>query len=95
MRAVVFTGPGAAPTAQRFQVGGRVFGIGGGGGLADRVVVHERHVAPVPSNLDELAAAAVPEPPLAEVEPGHLMRCHIPTEELRAAQTAEATPVRG
>ncbi|MGI8973483.1 MAG: ABC transporter ATP-binding protein [Gaiella sp.] len=35
------------------------------------------------------------EPPLAEVEPGHLMRCHIPIEELRAAQTAEATPVRG
>ncbi len=27
------------------------------------------------------------EPPLAEVEPGHLMRCHIPIEELRAAQT--------
>ena len=24
------------------------------------------------------------EPPLAEVEPGHLMRCHIPIEELRA-----------
>lgn len=49
------------PTARRFQVGDRVFGIVGGGGLADRVVVHERHVAPVPGNLDELAAAAVPE----------------------------------
>jgi len=49
------------PTARRFEVGDRVFGIVGGGGLADRVVVHERHVASVPSNLDELAAAAVPE----------------------------------
>lgn len=49
------------PTARRFQVGDRVFGIVGGGGLADRVLVHERHVAPVPGNLDELAAAAVPE----------------------------------
>jgi hypothetical protein len=29
------------------------------------------------------------EPPLAEVEPGHLMKCHIPIEELRRLQ-AEA-----
>lgn len=49
------------PTARRFEVGVRVFGIVGGGGLADRVVVHERHVAPVPDNLDDLQAAAVPE----------------------------------
>jgi peptide/nickel transport system ATP-binding protein len=28
------------------------------------------------------------EPPLAEVEPGHLMRCHIPVDELRRLQTA-------
>ena len=26
------------------------------------------------------------EPPLAEVEPGHLMRCHIPIDELRTLQ---------
>jgi peptide/nickel transport system ATP-binding protein len=31
------------------------------------------------------------EPPLAEVEPGHLMRCHIPIDELRRLQ-AEAPP---
>ena len=32
-------------------------------------------------------------PPLAEVEPGHLMRCHIPVEELRALQDpAEPAP---
>jgi peptide/nickel transport system ATP-binding protein len=29
------------------------------------------------------------EPPLAEVEPGHLMRCHIPLAELRALQRIE------
>ena len=49
------------PTARRFSPGDRVFGIVGGGGLADRVLVHELHVAPVPERLDELAAAAVPE----------------------------------
>jgi NADPH:quinone reductase-like Zn-dependent oxidoreductase len=49
------------PTSRRFEIGHRVFGIVGGGGHADRVVVHERHVAPVPDGLDDLAAAAVPE----------------------------------
>src|SRR5204862_175403 len=39
----------------------RVFGIVGGGGLADRVVVHERHVVGVPDRLDDREAAAVPE----------------------------------
>jgi peptide/nickel transport system ATP-binding protein len=29
------------------------------------------------------------EPPLAEIEPGHLMRCHIPPSELRALQQIE------
>jgi peptide/nickel transport system ATP-binding protein len=33
------------------------------------------------------------EPPLAEVEPGHFMRCHIPIEELRRLQ-AEALPAQ-
>ena len=49
------------PTARRFDLGERVFGIVGGGGLADRVLVHERHVCAVPESLDDLAAAAVPE----------------------------------
>jgi NADPH:quinone reductase len=44
-----------------WEPGARVFGIVGGGGLADRVVVHERHVAGVPEKLDDAAAAAVPE----------------------------------
>jgi peptide/nickel transport system ATP-binding protein len=34
------------------------------------------------------------EPPLAEVGPGHLMRCHIPVEELRASQRSGVAPVR-
>jgi NADPH:quinone reductase len=44
-----------------WQEGDRVFGIVGGGGLADRVVIHERHVSRVPDALDAPAAAAVPE----------------------------------
>lgn len=49
------------PTALRFAPGDRVFGIVGGGGLASRVLVHERHVTGVPARLEESAAAAVPE----------------------------------
>jgi NADPH:quinone reductase len=49
------------PTARRFAPGDRVFGLVGGGGLADHVLVHELHVTHVPERLDELAAAAVPE----------------------------------
>ena len=49
------------PTARRFAPGDRVFGLVGGGGLADHVLVHELHVTGVPEQLDELAAAAVPE----------------------------------
>ncbi len=41
--------------------GDRVFGLVGGGGLADRVVVHERCVARIPNTLDEREAAGVPE----------------------------------
>ncbi len=44
-----------------WQVGDRVFGLVGGGGLADRVAVHERHVVAVPDRLDDEEAAAVPE----------------------------------
>jgi NADPH:quinone reductase len=49
------------PEARGFEIGQRVFGIVGGGGLADRVVVHERHVTAVPERLDDQAAASVPE----------------------------------
>jgi len=51
----------AGPDVHGVAVGDRVFGIVGGGGLADRVVVHERHVTAVPERLDEREAAAVPE----------------------------------
>src|SRR5207244_11335037 len=44
-----------------WKIGDRVFGLVGGGGLADRVVVHERHVVAVPERLDEQESAAVPE----------------------------------
>jgi NADPH:quinone reductase-like Zn-dependent oxidoreductase len=47
--------------ARRFEEGARAFGLVGGGGFADHVVVNERHLAPVPDRLDEQGAAAVPE----------------------------------
>jgi NADPH:quinone reductase-like Zn-dependent oxidoreductase len=46
---------------QAWRPGDRVFGIVGGGGLADRVIAHERHLVAVPGGLSEQAAAAVPE----------------------------------
>lgn len=44
-----------------WRPGDRVFGLVGGGGLADRVRVNARHVARVPDALDDRTAAAVPE----------------------------------
>jgi putative PIG3 family NAD(P)H quinone oxidoreductase len=44
-----------------WKVGDRVFGLVGGGGLADRVVVHERHVVAVPERPEDEEATAVPE----------------------------------
>jgi NADPH:quinone reductase len=44
-----------------FSEGDRVFGLVGGGGLSDRVVVHERQITLVPEVLPDDAAAAVPE----------------------------------
>jgi NADPH:quinone reductase len=44
-----------------WRPGDRVFGLVGGGGLADRVLVHERCIARVPEALGEQEAAAVPE----------------------------------
>ena len=41
--------------------GDRVFGLVGGGGLSDRVLVHERCLARVPERLTEEEAAAAPE----------------------------------
>ena len=41
--------------------GDRVFGLVGGGGLADRVVAHARHLVRVPDTLSDEEAAAVPE----------------------------------
>lgn len=44
-----------------FAEGDRVFGLVGGGGLAQRVIAHERELARVPDSLDDAAAAAAPE----------------------------------
>ena len=44
-----------------YRPGDRVFGLIAGGGLADRVAVHERCVARVPDELSDIDAAAMPE----------------------------------
>ena len=44
-----------------WKPGDRVFGLVGGGGLADQVVIHERLLARVPEMLSEPDAAAMPE----------------------------------
>lgn len=51
----------AGDAVRAWRTGDRVFGLVGGGGLADRVAVHERHVAAVPDGLADDVAAAVPE----------------------------------
>ena len=48
------------PGVERLAKGDRVFGLVGGGGLADRVRVHARHVARVPDRLNDEQAAAAP-----------------------------------
>jgi NADPH:quinone reductase-like Zn-dependent oxidoreductase len=50
---------GSAVTSWR--EGDRVFGLVGGGGLADTVAAHERHLARIPDALGDRDAAAVPE----------------------------------
>jgi NADPH2:quinone reductase len=49
------------PRVTAWVPGDRVYGLVGGGGLADRVLVHERCLARVPDRLDLREAAAVPE----------------------------------
>jgi NADPH:quinone reductase-like Zn-dependent oxidoreductase len=51
----------AGEAVRAWRVGDRVFGLVGGGGLADRVVVHERHLAAIPEGMTDDVAAAVPE----------------------------------
>lgn len=49
------------PAARRFRPGDRVFGLVAGGAYAEKLVTHEREVAPVPASLSDEDAAAVPE----------------------------------
>lgn len=49
------------PGVHGFASGDRVMGIVGGGGYAESVVTHHRTLVPVPENLDEDGAGAVPE----------------------------------
>jgi NADPH2:quinone reductase len=49
------------PEVREWKAGQRVFGIIGGGAQAEFVVVQENHLAEIPSDLDWIEAAAVPE----------------------------------
>ncbi len=51
----------AGDAVRSWRIGDRVFGLVGGGGLADRVAVHERHVVAIPDGLADDVAAAIPE----------------------------------
>jgi NADPH:quinone reductase len=51
----------AGSRVRRWRVGDRVMGLVGGGGYAERVVVHEREALPIPLPLSFEEAAALPE----------------------------------
>ena len=51
----------AGPGATRFAVGDRVMAVVGGGGQAERLVVPERHLLPVPDGVAWEAAGGFPE----------------------------------
>src|SRR5215813_6114988 len=47
----------AGEAVRAWSIGNRVFGLVGGGGLADRVIAHERHLAAIPEGMaDDVAA---------------------------------------
>jgi peptide/nickel transport system ATP-binding protein len=56
-------------------------------------VLHTRCPRRDGSGVEELCATV--EPDLVEVEPGHLMRCHLSIEQLRRLQVAVDAPVLG
>lgn len=49
------------PGVTSWRVGERVYGLVGGGAYAEKVVVHARAIAPMPSRLSYEEAAAIPE----------------------------------
>jgi putative PIG3 family NAD(P)H quinone oxidoreductase len=51
----------AGPHVRRWKPGDRVMGLVGGGGHAERVVVHEDEALAVPTHLSPAEAAAIPE----------------------------------
>ena len=52
---------GRGPDAERFSEGDRVMAVVGGGGQAERAVLHERAAMPVPEALDWPRAGGTPE----------------------------------
>jgi putative PIG3 family NAD(P)H quinone oxidoreductase len=92
---------------QTWRPGDRVMGILGGGGMATRVIVHERQAIPVPQGLSLAEAAAIPEVFLtafdallvqAAVRPGehaliHAVGSGVGTALLQLALVAGALPI--
>jgi putative PIG3 family NAD(P)H quinone oxidoreductase len=92
------------PGARQWREGDRVFGLVGGGGHAEYVVVHERTAMRVPDALDWEAAGAIPEAFLtahdalrqADARPGDTALIHAVASGvgLAAVQLARAIGLR-
>lgn len=92
------------PGVLQWREGDRVFGLTGGGGHAEYVVVHERTAIRVPDALDWTAAAAIPEAFMtahdglrqADARPGDTMLVHAVGSGvgLAAVQLARASGLR-
>jgi putative PIG3 family NAD(P)H quinone oxidoreductase len=104
-----FAGTVAAVGADvtRFKVGDQVMAIVGGGGMAERILVHESELLPVPKNLSLAEAAAIPEAFLtaydalilqAGLGAGQILLIHavasgVGTAAIELAQTIGATSI--
>jgi putative PIG3 family NAD(P)H quinone oxidoreductase len=73
------------PQVKMWKIGQRVFGLVGGGGQAEYVVIQERLLAEIPGNLGWVEAAAIPEAFItahdalwtqAELRPGETVLIH-------------------
>lgn len=93
-------------SARRFELGARVMGIAGGGGMARHLITDEREAIPVPKRLSLQEAAAIPEVFLtahdalfsqAELQSGEHVLIHaaasgVGTAAIQLARAAGAIP---
>ncbi len=95
------------PNSKRFKPGDRVMGIVGGGGYAEKLVIHERAAVRVPAGLNWAQAASIPEAFFtafdalmlqAELKPGERLLIHaagsgVGTAAIQLAKLISATVV--